>query len=100
MGHDKRSRSEEYVPHYVTRDQQGDRERKAIEIVIGDQVCNRDQSSVGYTIRSATRKATAIGKVYQVCATQVQGCYLLSRTTRGKQCPRNGDRDRVVGFDW
>ena len=74
--------------------------KEAIEIVIGDQVCDRDQASVGYATRSATKRATAIGYVYQVCATQVQGCYRLERATCGERCPRHGDRDRVAGFDW
>ena len=53
----------------VTLDQQGDRDQEVIEIVICDQVFDRDQSSVGYTTRSTTRRTTVIGQVYQVCAT-------------------------------
>ena len=67
--------------------------------MIGDQVCDRDEASVGYPTRFATRNATAIGQVYQVCATQVQGCYLLEGATRGMRCLRYEYRDRVVGFD-
>ena len=67
------------MPQHVTRDQQAIAIKEAIEIVIGGQVCDHDQASVGYTTRSAARKATAIGKVYMVCFTQVQGCYLLER---------------------
>ena len=71
-----------------------------IEIVTGDHVCDRDQASVGYTTRSTTRRTTVIGQVYQVCVTQEQGRYRLERATCGKQCPRHGDQDRVVKFDW
>ena len=45
----------------MTCDQQVDRDQEAIEIVIGDHVYDRDQDSVGYATRSATRRATAIG---------------------------------------
>ena len=85
--------------HHVTRYQQGDRDQEVIEVVISDQVCDRDQASVGYTTRSATRKGTAIGQVHQVCAPQVQGCYLLERTTRDMRCLRHWDRDMIVGFN-
>ena len=67
----------------MTRDQQGGRGQEVIEIVIGDQVYDRNQANAGYTIRSETKKATAIGQVYQMCATQVQGCYRLERATCG-----------------
>ena len=63
----------------MTRNQQGDRDQEAIDIVIGDRVYDRDQASVGYASRSATRKATTIGQVYQVCATLIQGCYRIER---------------------
>ena len=66
---------------------------------INNQVSDRDQASVCDTTRYATRKATAIGQVHKVCATQVQGCYLLEIATRGKRCLRYDDRDMVVGFD-
>ena len=69
-------------------------------IVISDQVCDRDQASVGYAMLSAIRRATAIGYVYRVCATQVQGGYRQERATCGMRCPRHGDRYRFVGFDW
>ena len=49
------------VDQEVNRDQQGDRDQEAIDIVISDQVCDRDRDSVGYATRSATRRATAIG---------------------------------------
>ena len=70
-----------------------------IAIGINNQVSDRDQASVCDTTRYATRKATAIGQVHKVCATQVQGCYLLEIATRGKRCLRYDDRDMVVGFD-
>ena len=46
------------------------------------------------------RYVIAIRQAYQVWATQVQDRYRLERATCGKRCPRHGDRDRVVGFDW
>ena len=61
LDHDKRSRSEECVPHHVTRDQPSDRDQEAIEIVVGVHVCDRDQANVGCTTRSVTRKKTAFG---------------------------------------
>ena len=76
------------------------RDQKVIEIAIRDQVCDQDQASVGYATRSTTRKVTAIGYVYSVCATQVQDYYLLVRATRGRRCLRHEDRDKVVGFGW
>ena len=53
---------------------------------IDDQVCEGDEASVDDTTRYEIRKATAIGQVYQVCATQVQECYVLERATRGMRC--------------
>ena len=50
----------------MTRYQQGDRDQEAIEIVIGDQVYDRDQAIVGFATRSATRRETASGQVDQV----------------------------------
>ena len=35
--------------------------KEVIEIVIGDGVCDRDQTSVGYTALSTTRRTTVIG---------------------------------------
>ena len=61
-----------------------------------DQKGDRDQVWVGYITRSATRKATVIGQVDQLCAMLVQVCYILAGTTRGLRCLRNGDRDIVV----
>ena len=65
-----------------------------------DQVCDRDQVGVGYTMQPAISKAIAIKNDHPVCATHVQDCHLLARATRDRGCPRYGDRDRVVGFDW
>ena len=53
---------------------------------IDDQVCEGDEASVDDTTRYEIRKATAIGQVYQVCATQVHECYVLERATRGMRC--------------
>ena len=74
--------------------------RKVTAIRIKDQVCDRDQVGVGHTMQPAISKAIAIHKDHSVCATHVQDCHLLARATRGRGCPRYGDRDRVVGFDW
>ena len=49
--------------------------KEAIEIVVGDPVCDRDPFGVDYTTRSATRKAIAIGQVYQVCHTSTRVRY-------------------------
>ena len=65
-----------------------------------DQVCDRDQVGVGYTMQPAISKAIAIKNDHPVCATHVQDCHLLARATRDRGYPRYGDRDRVVGFDW
>ena len=54
---------------------------------------------MGFTTPSAARKATAIGQVYPVSATQAQGCYFLERATCCMLCLRYGDRDRVIGFN-
>ena len=51
--------------------------KDVIAIGIKDQVRDRDQANIDNMTLYATIKATAIGQVYQVCATQVQDCYLL-----------------------
>ena len=51
-------------------------------------------------MQPAISKAIAIKNDHPVCATHVQDCHLLARATRDRGCPRYGDRDRVVGFDW
>jgi hypothetical protein len=66
----------------------------SIAIRINDQVCDRDQVGVGHTMQPAIKND------HPVCATHVQDCHLLARATHDRGCPRYGDRDRVVGFDW
>ena len=55
--------------------------KDVIAMRIDDQVCEGDEASVDDTTRYATRKATATGQLYQVCATQVQDRYLLEKAT-------------------
>ena len=71
---------------------------KAIAMRINYPVCDSDQASVDDLTRYATRRRLRIGQGYQVCATQVQDCYLLERATRGMRCLRYDYEDRVVGL--
>ena len=70
-----------------------------IAIGINDPVCDRDQASVGYTTRYATRKATAIRQVYHgVCHARTRVRPSVDSDT-WHAIYKIGDRDRVVGFD-